>query len=253
MLAQTNWPGLKGPEIGRLLEVVNIDDPWPTATKHKRLGAALVNRQVLDQSSHRLITFIVQAMAPSRYISDPDRFAALQAGVNEVLSMVGLRINDRGQMARATQSRTLDEVAQLTGRLRGELTRRGVHTEVLRYCEHELLRRSTFHAVFEAAKGLSERLRQMSGSTLDGADLVNYCFTKQAPVICINNNATRSEVSEQVGFANLLRGIVGTFRNPTAHTPRTEWLVSEPDALDFFAMLSYMHRRLDGAAVSRRI
>ena len=79
VLAQTNWPGLKGPEIGWLLEIVRIDDPWPTATKHKRLAAALVNRQVLDRSSHRLFTFVVREMAPSRYISDPGRFEALQA------------------------------------------------------------------------------------------------------------------------------------------------------------------------------
>jgi hypothetical protein len=111
VLAETNWPGSKGPEIGRLLESVRIDDPWPSATRLDRLSAALVNRQVLDRSSHRLVTFMVNAMAPSRYIGDPDRFAALQAGVNEVLSMVGLRINDRGQMAKAQQARTLDEVA----------------------------------------------------------------------------------------------------------------------------------------------
>lgn len=252
VLAETEWPGLKGPEIGRLLESLRIEDPWPSATKRKRLSAALWNRQVLDRSSHRLFTFVVHAMAPSRYIGDPGRFEALQAGVNEVLSMVGLRINDQGQMVKAEQARTLDEVARLTGRLRGELTRRGVHAEVLRYCEEELLRRSIFHAVFEATKGLSERLRVMSGSTLDGAELVDACFTKQTPVIRINDNTTKSEGSEQAGFANLLRGITGTFRNPTAHAPRTEWPVSEVDALDLFSMLSYLHRRLDGAVVTKR-
>jgi uncharacterized protein (TIGR02391 family) len=252
VLAATDWPGLKGPEITRLLESLRIDDPWPSAAKRHRLSAALVNRQVLDRSSRRLVTFVVSAMAPSRYIGDPNRFAALQASVNEVLSMVSLRINDKGQMAQAKQARTLDEVAQLTGRLRGELTRRGVHAEVLRYCEQELLRRSIFHAIFEATKGLSQRLRQMSGSALDGAELVDACFTKQEPVIRISDNTTKSEASEQAGFANLLRGITGTFRNPTAHAPRTEWPVSEADALDLFSMLSYLHRRLDKAVVARR-
>ena len=38
------------------------------------------------------------------------------------------------------------------------------------------MRQSIFHAVFEAAKGLAARLRQLSGSTLDGSQLVNYCF-----------------------------------------------------------------------------
>ena len=29
-----------------------------------------------------------------------------------------------------------------------------------------------------------------------------------------------------------LRGVFGTFRNPVAHAPRTEWEISEADALD---------------------
>jgi len=252
VLASTEWPGLKGGEIGRLLEVVRIRDPLPQDTKRHRLSAALVNRQVDDQSSHRLLTFVVAALDPSRYISDPGRFEALQQGVNEVLSMVGIRINDQGQPTIAKQARTLDEVAELAGRLQGELTRRGVHPQVLVYCQEELLRRSVFHAVFEATKGLAERLRKISGSVLDGADLVNACFTKTDPIVRINVYRTPSEVSEHGGFANLLRGVFGTFRNPTAHAPRTEWAVSEADALDLFSMLSYLHRRLDGATVVRR-
>lgn len=103
--------------------------------------------------------------------------------------------------------------------------------------------------MFEATKGLAERLRQVSGSMLDGAELISACFTKADPVIRINAHQTLSEVSEHSGFANLLRGVFGTFRSPTAHTPRTEWIVSESDALDLFSMLSYLHRRIDGATV----
>lgn len=252
VLAATDWPGLTGPEIGALLAQLGIEDPYPGVTKRKRLAHALLNRQAADRSSHRLFTFVVRALDPARYISDPNRFVALQQGVNEVLSMAGLRVNDEGQMTKAKQARTLDEVAELAGRLRGELTRRGVHLEVTRYCEEELLRRSIFHAVFEATKGLSQRLRQMSGSELDGSELVDACFAKQAPVIRINAHTTKSEVSEHAGFANMLRGITGTFRNPPAHAPRTEWAVSEADALDLFSMLSYLHRRLDEATVVRR-
>ncbi|WP_143766949.1 hypothetical protein [Micromonospora sp. L5] len=51
-------------------------------------------------------------------------------------------------MARAVgTATTLDEVAQLAGRLRTELRRCGMHAEVVRYCEEEVLRRSLFHAV----------------------------------------------------------------------------------------------------------
>ena len=63
-----------------------------------------------------------------------------------------------------------------------------------------------------------------------------------------NTFSTKSEISEHTGFANLLRGIFGTFRNPMAHTARIAgWEITESDALDLFSMLSYLHRRLDGA------
>jgi len=51
-----------------------------------------------------------------------------------------------------------------------------------------------------------------------------------------------------MGFMNLLRGMFQTFRNPTAHEPRTFWHVSEQDALDLLSMVSFLHRRLDEAA-----
>ncbi len=160
-------------------------------------------------------------------------------------------------MARAAgTATTLDEVAQLAGRMRTELRRRGVHAQVVRYCEEELLRRSLFHAVFEATKGVSERLRQMTGLTADGAELVDQCFGARAgtPLVRINAYGTDSQTSEHRGFVNLLKGTFGMFRNPPAHTPRATagWALPEPDALDLFSPLSLIHRRLDDAQVTPR-
>jgi uncharacterized protein (TIGR02391 family) len=218
------------------------------------LWAALLNKQHVDQASNCIIRFIAEAMAPGRYLQEQRRFYALRDGLSEALSLVGMRVNDQGKVARMeARATTLDEVARLAGRLRTELVRRGVHPEVLCYCEEELLRKSLFHAVFEATKGVSERLRQMTGISGDGAGLVDQCFGggSGVPVVRINGYRTESEISEHRGFANLLRGIFGTFRNPPAHTPRaTEgWVLTEADALDLFSMLSLVHRRLDAANV----
>lgn len=93
----------------------------------------------------------------------------------------GLRVNDEGKVTRAAgTATTLDEMAELAGRLRTELRRCGVHAEVVRYCEEEVLRRSLFHAVFEATKGVSDRLRQMISLTADGGELVDQCFGGRA-------------------------------------------------------------------------
>jgi uncharacterized protein (TIGR02391 family) len=257
VLASTDWPGLTNTDIDRLLRMLGIADISPGANKRSRLWSALMTRQQADQASNCIIRFITEAMAPARYLNDHARFEALRAALTEALSLVGLKVTDRGQVARAAATaNTLDEVAKLAGRLRNELGRRGVHLEVVKYCEEELLRKSMFHAVFEATKGLSERLRRLSGSTLDGSELVDYCFGAKAgtPVIRINAFRTESETSEHRGFANLLKGVFGTFRNPPAHTPRATagWSISEPDTLDLFSTLSLLHRRLDNAAITRR-
>lgn len=256
VLASTDWPGLSGTEISRLLAMRGIEDINPTANKRTRVWSALMSEQQADQASNCVIRFILDAMDQGRYVQDQARFEALRGGLSEALALVGLKVNDKGQVATAPAATTLDEVAKLAGRLRTELTRRGIHAQVIHYCEEEILRKSIFHAVFEATKGLAERLRQLSGSTLDGADLVDHCFSAKVrpPVICINSFRTESEVSEHKGFVNMLKGVFGTFRNPPAHSPRATagWTISEPDALDLFSALSFLHRRLDNATITPR-
>ncbi|EPU8175257.1 MULTISPECIES: TIGR02391 family protein [Enterobacterales] len=36
-------------------------------------------------------------------------------------------------------------------------------------------------------------------------------------------------------------------RNPLAHAPKTNWPMSELDALDILTLVSLIHRKLDGA------
>ena len=242
--------GLSGSEIGRTLSLVGIPDAQPELTKRFRLAAALRQKQARDRAGNCVIRFVTEAMAIGNYLKNSDRFEQLRVELDPALALAGLHVRDDGRLGKLTKSATtLDEVQQLAGRMIKELSRRDVHREVTRYCEEELLRRSTFHAVSEATKGLSNRLREMSGSALDGSELVDYCFGMKRPVIRINAFETKSQGSEHAGFGNLLRGVMGTFRNPTAHAPRTEWDISEADAIDLFSTLSYLHRRLDSAVV----
>jgi uncharacterized protein (TIGR02391 family) len=94
----------------------------------------------------------------------------------------------------------------------------------------------------------------LSGLNGDGAELVNKAFTGQQPVLALGPLTTESEKSEQKGFANLLIGLFGAVRNPLAHAPKTNWPMSEQDALDILTLVSLIHRKLDGtmkiAAVS---
>jgi uncharacterized protein (TIGR02391 family) len=243
-LAETQ-SGLTGSEIGRLLQEARVADPDPVLTKWKRLFNALVSAHKHDRDGRRVLSFIRHALEPARYVGRRDQFEARRQAVNVTLAFVGLEYRQDGRFVRVEQATTLSEAEQRASRLRAALSERGVHTEVLYYCRAELLDGNCFHAVLEASKGVAERLRQRGASTKDGADLVDEVLGGAAPRLRINQYTTDSEKSEQRGFVNLLKGLFGTFRNPTAHTPRIVWNLAEADALDLFSLCSYVHRRID--------
>ncbi len=150
-------------------------------------------------------------------------------------------------MVRSTVESTLEGARARAGRLRSILETRDTHAEVFNYCKAELLQENYYHALLEAVKGLAERIRRLSGLTTDGADLVNQVFSIKAPILAINGLSSPTELSEQKGIANLLVGLFGAIRNPTAHAPKVVWTMPEQDAIDIFALLSFVHRKLDGA------
>lgn len=125
VLGDTN-ERLTGTETGRLLAKLGVPDIDPTAL----------------------------------HVKNPTRRQFLQDALSERRSLMGRRVLDDGRVATAPRATTLDEASRLAGRLRTELVRRGTHPEVVRFCGEELVRQSIFHAVFEATKGLAERLRQ---------------------------------------------------------------------------------------------
>jgi uncharacterized protein (TIGR02391 family) len=239
--------GLKGDEIGHILAQLKLLDTDPTFTKWKRLFNALVNAQNTHKVGNHLVQFINLAMAPARYTTTPELFAWRRDGLNVALAFAGYAVNERGQVVHSTPETTLTGALARAGHLRSVLESRGTHSEVFKYCKAELLQENYFHAVLEAVKGLAERIRQMSGLGSDGAELVNQVFSTKSPVIAINTLQSETELSEQKGIANLLVGLFGAIRNPTAHAPKVLWAMPEQDAIDIFSMVSFLHRKLDGA------
>jgi uncharacterized protein (TIGR02391 family) len=65
--------------------------------------------------------------------------------------------------------------------------------------------------------------------------------------VAINDSITDSQRNEQSGFANLVKGTFGMFRNPTAHDARVLWAMNKEDAKDLLSLASLIHRRLDAA------
>lgn len=242
--------GLTGSEIGRLLQRCKISDPHPGITKLHRLFAALGARQEQDGCGNNVAAFIQTAMKPVAYVDNPDSFEYRREKLNKVLSFCGMTLKEDGKLRRSAVVRTITEAEERAGRLRAELKRRNVHPDVLRFCKAELLHKNYFHAVFEATKSVADKIRQKTGLSSDGAELVDQAFgisTNGYPLLAFNSLQTQTERGEHRGLMNLLKGMFGTFRNVTAHAPKISWSINEQDALDLLTLASLLHRRLDNA------
>jgi uncharacterized protein (TIGR02391 family) len=246
VLADTS-EGLTGSEIERLLRQARIPDPDPANTKWKRLFNALASEQTRVRAATPILNFIHHAMAPARYAGKPLVFEERRVRINVTLAFLGLEFQKDGRFRRVDGAATLDEAHARADRLRAALLVRGVHADVLMFCRAELVANDSFHAVLEATKSIAEKLRQKGGLTEDGAKLVDQALGGADPLLRINALSSPSERDEQSGFLNLVKGLFGVFRNPTAHSPRVSWPMSEEDALDLFSIASYAHRRIERA------
>lgn len=247
--------GLTGSEIGHLLAVCRMQpyDPGPGVTKWKRIQIAFVQEQNTRGNRTSILEFIRQSMRPSLHLIDTARHERMRFKLNRALSLAALQIDEAGTLGSVTAAQTVSEAEARARALRAGLEKRGVHPEVLKFCKAEWLVDDHFHAVQEAVKSVMARLRQMTGLTWDGADLVNPALGGDAPLLAINPRRTKSERDEQKGFVNLILGCYGMFRNPTSHEARIHWPISRDDAEDLMSIVSMIHRRLDQAVMPPRV
>lgn len=155
--------GLSGSEIGQLLRTSQVDDPQPAITKWKRLFEALLLCQQKEQCGNCVVRFIYAACAPTRYAGRQTSFEVRRDELNFILSLCGYELGHNGKLRTASRATTLTEAAQRAGRLKAELSKRTVHSDVLKFCRAELLQDNYFHAVLEATKSVAEKIRHKSG------------------------------------------------------------------------------------------
>jgi uncharacterized protein (TIGR02391 family) len=215
--------------------------------KWRRILITLAARQDNDRCGNNVAAFIEAVANPVRYIHKPKPFEEYRHRLNVILILAGLTLSEDGEFRLVAPAKTLSEAEERACRLRHELKRRNVHADVLIYCHPELLRENYFHAILEATKSVADKIRARTGLTLDGAALVDTAFRLNQPLLALNSLRTDSEQSEQKGFANMLKGVFGMFRNPTAHDPRIRRSYSEPDAIDLLTHVSFLHRQIDAS------
>jgi uncharacterized protein (TIGR02391 family) len=157
-------------------------------------------------------------------------------------------LQDTGKYRRVTEAKTIPEAQKRADALKSKLKDRQVHIDVLFFCRSELLQDNYFHAVFEAAKSVADKIREKSGLMQDGSDLVDRAFglgQDKKPKLFFNALITESEENEHKGFMHLIKGLFGMFRNTTAHAPKIKWNIDEQNALDCLTLASMLHRTLD--------
>lgn len=257
VLAHTSQ-GFTKTELSRLLQLSQItlvDDGNSsngytyTVGLNKRdwLYNCMVNEINVNRSFNRVYDFITRALNPVAFTGESNRekYNYLLEETNKVLLLAGLTVSLEGKLIVVEQAKTLDEVDRRVNHLKRELYNRAIHNEVHKYCITDYLRKDYYDAVFEAAKGLAERVRQITGLTADGGELFQKAFAKGDPYLFFNSMQTESEKSEFTGVKELLESIFHLVRNPAAHTPKINWKVDETKALDILTLISFTHKYLD--------
>jgi len=215
--------------------------------KRTWLHACLATEINKSQNLNKVFAFIECALNPVRYTTDTKqkKFMELRDSVNKALLLAGFEIQKSGKLQRVVKATTLDEVNRRVDSLRTHLYNRAIHAEVTKYCIDDFLRKDYYDAVFEAAKGLAERVRNISGLQLDGSELFQSAFSLKKPYVFLNKMETKSEQSEQNGLRELLEAIFHLIRNPVAHTPKINWKAEEADAIEVLTLISFAHKYLD--------
>lgn len=233
-----------GSEISSFFNKCAFEDESGHSTKWRRIEWVFLQTQKRDGCANALLGFIQQYLAPARYVGRTDEHNSIRTQLNTILAFSGIEFEADGQFRSVSKASTLDEAEKRAKTLRSKFQGRAIHSEVLKYCRAELVQDNYFHAVFEATKGLAQRIRELSGTDGDGAALVDRVFSIDRPVLAFSALQTETEKSEHKGFAMLLKGCFGAIRNPLAHGPKLLWK-GEEDAADYLSMISLLHRRLD--------
>ncbi len=101
-------------------------------------------------------------------------------------------------------------------------------------------------AVLEAFKYVNNLVKfESSESSRDGADLMHKVFSRDNPVLALNDLTTESDKNEQLGYMQILAGVMTGIRNPRAH--ESGWTESKDDALQLLSLADHLVKKIRSA------
>ncbi len=236
---------ITGSELTQKLKSISVEDVSNESTKWRRIYKTFLFKTQNDNSSNSFLRFIKVVLQPEAFIDKEDVFEQTIDSINKILAFEGLKYNNKGEFEIVEKVETISEARKRVNSIVSKLKNMNVNPNVLNYCNEELLNENYFHAVFEAAKGLSDKVKSMTGLTGDGAALFEAVFSVDKPVLAINSLMTDAEKNQQKGLCMLLKGVFLMVRNVTAHTPKIKWIIDENEAIKMLMTISYIQDYLD--------
>jgi uncharacterized protein (TIGR02391 family) len=214
-------------------------------SKKDKIFNSLAHEIKRTDSQKSLIDFLEAVFEPSQYIGAKEQFENRRQEMNKRLMMIGLEITQEGKVRAVQQAKTIDEVEERIQTLYQLGEDRNFHKEVFKYCSREFLAEDYFHAAFEAVKGLYQRIRDLTGLTLDGQSLIEKAFATDAPYLFFGEIHSKSAADKREGFKYFLISLQKMVRNPAAHETRLLMTDDLEDCLEVLTMVSRAHRYLD--------
>ena len=130
--------GFTGSEIHKYLHLSNIEDIDSTNTKRIRLYNAFAKSHNDNKCSNNILSFILESLAPERYVNDKERFEELRAKVNQQLAFCGLCYGENGKFSKIAKATVIADVEIKASNLKQEIEKRNGHKELIKYCKAEL-------------------------------------------------------------------------------------------------------------------
>lgn len=123
--------------------------------------------------------------------------------------------------------------------------RLNLHPRVLEVTRDLFLDGYHWEAVFAGAKALVNYVKERSGRhDLDGAPLVRTVFSRNSPILALNELKDQTDLDEQEGMMHLFEGAVLGIRNPGGHVfPEGP----EQRAIEYISLLSLLAYRTQEA------
>lgn len=97
-------------------------------------------------------------------------------------------------------------------------------------------------AILDAVKVLTDLIRTKSKIDGDGATLVGQAFGGNTPLLKLNKMQKISEIDEQKGFEQMLRGLYVGLRNPRTHEKITD---TKEDCDSIILFIEYLCRKIN--------